>query len=208
MEKKLQSKEIVSKLREAYGIKKFFTWARPWICPFDKFIFQVPKNQSIFDVGCGNGAFLFLLATFREPKKLYGVDVSENNLSIVKNIFPNTKYNKVNNISDWPKENFNVITVLDVLHHIKPEEQHEFINKILNKIKPGGILIIKDMSTKPWYCAIMNTIHDLIFANQLIHYFPFNELIQIIKKNGFEIQEINSKILLWYSHEWVVAKKK
>ena len=208
MEKKLQSKEIVSKLREAYGIKKFFTWARPWICPFDKFIFQVPKNQSIFDVGCGNGAFLFLLATFREPKKLYGVDVSENNLSIVKNIFPNTKYNKVNNISDWPKENFNVITVIDVLHHIKPEEQHEFINKILNKIKPGGILIIKDMSTKPWYFAIMNTIHDLIFANQLIHYFPFNELIQIIKKNGFEIQEINSKILLWYSHEWVVAIKK
>ena len=208
MEKKLQSKEIVSKLREAYGIKKFFTWARPWICPFDKFIFQVPKNQSIFDVGCGNGAFLFLLATFREPKKLYGVDVSENNLSIVKNIFPNTKYNKVNNISDWPKENFNVITVIDVLHHIKPEEQHEFINKILNKIKPGGTLIIKDMSTKPWYCAIMNTIHDLIFANQLIHYFPFNELIQIIKKNGFEIKEINSKILLWYSHEWVVAKKK
>tara|TARA_B110000240_G_C13347410_1_gene388218 strand:+ start:208 stop:834 length:627 start_codon:yes stop_codon:yes gene_type:complete len=208
LEKKLQSKEIVSKLREAYGIKKFFTWARPWICPFDKFIFQVPKNQSIFDVGCGNGAFLFLLATFREPKKLYGVDVSENNLSIVKNIFPNTKYNKVNNISDWPKENFNVITVLDVLHHIKPEEQHEFINKILNKIKPGGTLIIKDMSTKPWYFAIMNTIHDLIFANQLIHYFPFNELIQIIKKNGFEIQEINSKILLWYSHEWVVAKKK
>ena len=208
MEKKLQSKEIVSKLREAYGIKKFFTWARPWICPFDKFIFQVPKNQSIFDVGCGNGAFLFLLATFREPKKLYGVDVSENNLSIVKNIFPNTKYNKVNNISDWPKENFNVITVIDVLHHIKPEEQHEFINKILNKIKPGGTLIIKDMSTKPWYFAIMNTIHDLIFANQLIHYFPFNELIQIIKKNGFEIKEINSKILLWYSHEWVVAKKK
>ena len=197
MEKKLQSKEIISKLREAYGIKKFFTWARPWICPFDKFIFQVPKNQSIFDVGCGNGAFLFLLATFREPKKLYGVDVSENNLSIVKNIFPNTKYNKVNNISDWPKENFNVITVLDVLHHIKPEEQHEFINKILNKIKPGGILIIKDMSTKPWYCAIMNTIHDLIFSNQLIHYFPFNELIQIIKKNGFEIKEINSKILLF-----------
>ena len=208
MEKKLQSKEIVSKLREAYGIKKFFTWARPWICPFDKFIFQVPKNQSIFDVGCGNGAFLFLLATFREPKKLYGVDVSENNLSIVKNIFPNTKYNKVNNISDWPKENFNVITVIDVLHHIKPEEQHEFINKILNKIKPGGTLIIKDMSTKPWYFAIMNTIHDLIFANQLIHYFPFNELIQIIKKNGFEIKEINSKILLWYSHEWVVAIKK
>ena len=106
-----------------------------------------------------------------------------------------------------PKDDFNVVTVIDVLHHIKPSEQHKFIEGILNKIKPGVTLLIKDMSTKPWYCALMNIIHDLVFANQLIRYFPFDALIKIIENNGFEIQETNSKILLWYSHEWLVAKK-
>ena len=53
----------------------------------------------------------------------------------------------------------------------------------------------------------MNIIHDLVFANQLIRYFPFDELVKIIEKNGFQILETNSKILLWYSHEWLVAKK-
>ena len=52
---KFHQKEVLSQLRKAYGIKKIFTWARPLICPFDKFIFQIPKNQSIFDVGCGDG---------------------------------------------------------------------------------------------------------------------------------------------------------
>ena len=200
-------KEVISQLREAYGIKKFFTWARPLICPFDKLIFQIPRNQNIFDVGCGDGVFLYLLAIFREPKKLFGVDVIDTDLDTVKKIFPNTNYIKIKDISDWPKDDFNVVTVIDVLHHIKPSEQHKFIIEILNKIKPGGTLLIKDMSTKPWYFALMNIIHDLVFANQLIRYFPFDELVKIIEKNGFQILETNSKILLWYSHEWLVAKK-
>ena len=125
----------------------------------------------------------------------------------MKKIFPNTNYIKIKDITDWPKDDFNVITVIDVLHHIKPSEQNKFILEILNKIKPGGTLLIKDMSMKPWYCALMNIIHDLVFANQLIRYFPFDELVKIIEKNGFQILETNSKILLWYSHEWLVAKK-
>jgi len=207
LKNKFHQKEVLSQLRKAYGVKKFFTWARPLICPFDEFIFQIPKNQSIFDVGCGDGLFLYLLAIFRKPRKLFGVDVIDTDLDTVKKIFPNTDYIKIKDISDWPKDDFNVVTVIDVLHHIKPSEQHKFIIEILNKIKPGGTLLIKDMSTKPWYCALMNIIHDLVFANQLIRYFPFDELVKIIEKNGFQILETNSKILLWYSHEWLVAKK-
>jgi SAM-dependent methyltransferase len=77
------------------------------ICPFDKFIFQIPKNQSIFDVGCGDGVFLYLLAIFRDPKKLFGVDIIDTDLDTVKKIFPNTNYKKIKDISDWPKDNFN-----------------------------------------------------------------------------------------------------
>ena len=59
-----------------------------------KFIFQIPKNQSIFDVGCGNGVFLYLIAIFRKPRKLFGVDVIDTDLDTVKKIFPNTNYIK------------------------------------------------------------------------------------------------------------------
>ena len=47
----------------------------------------------------------------------------------------------------------------------------------------------------------------LNFAKQLIKYFSFEKLKNIIEENGFIIQEVNSKIILWYSHKWVIAKK-
>ena len=63
----------------------------------------------------------------------------------------------------------------------------------MNKIVAGGTLIIKDMNTKPIFCAFMNILHDLIFAKQLINYYSFEEL-KIILENGFEIKEVNSRL--------------
>ncbi len=53
----------------------------------------------------------------------------------------------------------------------------------------------------------MNILHDLIFAKQLIKYFSFEKLKNIIEENGLIIQEVDSKIIFWYSHKWVIAKK-
>ena len=77
----------------------------------------------------------------------------------------------------------------------------------MNKINAGGTLIIKDMNTKPIFCAFMNILHDLIFAKQLINYYSFEKLKKIILENGFEIKEVNSKVIFWYSHKWIIATK-
>lgn len=207
MDRRFNKDKIVNELRVSFGYKNFFSWARPWICPFEKFIFNIPCDKSIFDIGCGQGVFLYLLAILRKPKKLYGVDILDTNLEAVKSVFPTVKYKKVSNYLDWPKKRFDVVTVIDVLHHIRPEEQNFFIESAINKINAGGTLIIKDMNTKPIFCAFMNILHDLIFAKQLINYYSFEKLKKIILENGFEIKEVNSKVIFWYSHKWIIATK-
>ena len=207
MNKVFNKNKIIKELRFSFGFKKFFSWARPWICPFEKFIFSIPKNKSVFDIGCGDGVFLYLIAMLRKPKILYGVDVIDTDLDAVKTVFNKVKYKKISTFLDWPEDKFDVVTVIDVLHHIKPEEQSLFVKKTIDKINPGGILIIKDMNTRPIFCAFMNILHDLIFAKQLIKYFSFEKLKNIIEENGFIIKEVNSKIIFWYSHKWVIAKK-
>ena len=57
------------------------------------------------------------------------------------------------------------------------------------------------MNTRPIFCAFMNILHDLIFTKQLIKYFSFEKLKSIIEENGFVIQEVNSRIIFWYSHK-------
>ena len=42
-------------------------------------------------------------------------------------------------------------------------------------VKPGGQLVIKDMNDRPIFHALMNRIHDLIFARESINYFNFKE---------------------------------
>ena len=207
MDRRFNKDKIVNKLRASFGYKKFFSWARPWICPFEKFIFYIPCDKSIFDIGCGQGVFLYLLAILRKPKRLYGVDILDTNLEAVKSVFPKVKYKKVSNYLDWPKKRFDVVTLIDVLHHIRPEEQSFFIESAINKINAGGTLIIKDMNTKPIFCAFMNILHDLIFAKQLINYYSFEKLKKIILENGFEIKEVNSEVIYWYSHKWIIATK-
>ena len=207
LNKVFNKNKIIKELRFSFGFKKFFSWARPWICPFEKFIFSIPKNKSVFDIGCGDGVFLYLIAILRKPKILYGVDVIDTDLDAVKTVFNKVKYKKISTFLDWPEDKFDVVTVIDVLHHIKSEEQKLFLKKAINKINPCGMLIIKDMDTRPIFCACMNILHDLIFSKQLIKYFSFEKLKNIIEENGFVIQEVNSKIIFWYSHKWVIAKK-
>ena len=207
LNKVFNKNKIIKDLRFSFGFKKFFSWARPWICPFEKFIFSIPNNKSVFDIGCGDGVFLYLIAILRKPKILYGVDVIDTDLDAVKTVFKRVKYKKISTFLDWPEDKFDVVTVIDVLHHIKPEEQSLFVKKTIDKINPGGTLIIKDMNTRPFFCAFMNILHDLIFAKQLIKYFSFEKLKNIIEENGLIIQEVDSKIIFWYSHKWVIAKK-
>ena len=171
LNKVFNKNKIIKELRYSFGFKKFFSWARPWICPFEKFIFSIPNNKSVFDIGCGDGVFLYLIAMLRKPKILFGVDVIDTDLDAVKTVFNRVKYKKISTFLDWPEDKFDVVTVIDVLHHIKPEEQSLFVKKTIDKINPGGTLIIKDMNTRPIFCAFMNILHDLIFAKQLIKYF-------------------------------------
>ena len=90
----------------------------------------------------------------RKPKILYGVDVIDTDLDAVKTVFNKVKYKKISTFLDWPEDKFDVVTVIDVLHHIKPKEQSLFVKKTIDKINPGGTLIIKDMNTRPIFVLL------------------------------------------------------
>ena len=67
-------------------------------------LFLIFLAIKVFDIGCGQGVFLYLLAILRKPKRLYGVDILDTNLEVVKSVFPKVKYKKVSNYLDWPRK--------------------------------------------------------------------------------------------------------
>lgn len=182
---------------------------RPFICPFERLMTPVEENATQLDIGCGNGVFLSLCCEYKKISKGLGVDVNQAALDVAKTCHKEAplEFQKCENPSDWPSEHFDVVSLIDVLHHVPPDSQKDFLCKALERVGNGGRVIYKDMARKPFFFAFANRLHDLVLARQWIHYFPFEEALKIIEAEGFEIEDTYVQTCFVYRHEGLVAKK-
>ena len=99
-------------------------------------------NGKILEIGCNKGYMLKALQGLGF-KNLYGIDLSNSDLSIAKNrteldtlkqenAFDNLKYNK-----------YDLILCKDVMEHIQKDRQEEFVKEIYNSLNIGGTAIIQ-----------------------------------------------------------------
>ncbi len=182
---------------------------RPFMCPFDIVLSHITNTneKKILDIGCGDCSFLLLINKYKNFKSLSGIDIniSEKTFNICK--ANNICVYKSNSLDVFNQEKYDVVTIIDVLHHIKIEERIYFIQGAFKLVKPGGQLVIKDMNDRPIFHALMNRIHDLIFARESINYFNFKELENYLESSDFNIIKRGKKIMFFYSHYWLFCRK-
>jgi 2-polyprenyl-3-methyl-5-hydroxy-6-metoxy-1,4-benzoquinol methylase len=53
----------------------------------------------------------------------------------------------------WPDGAFDVVFLIDVMHHVPPASQQPLLKRVISKVKPGGTLVYKDMCLRPWWKA-------------------------------------------------------
>jgi len=110
------------------------------------FVDNVSSEETVLDIGCGNGALSCDLA--KKAKKVIAVDLSERNIEIAKKEYfnPNIEYE----IGDATRFDFkkraDIIVLSNVLEHIK--DRVEFLKKI-KELAPR-ILIRVPMINRDW----------------------------------------------------------
>jgi len=160
----------------------------------------VKDCENLLDVGCGDGIINHFISD--RVKNIYGVDNSRE--MVKKSIKRGLRVKLVDlDNDDFPfKTNyFDVITCLDVIEHVKnPNALLEKIHRILKK---NGTLIIATPNIR-----FSNHLYELLLKGRFpktstdisqydgghIHFFTFNDLIDLVKKNGFLIEEIEGVI--------------
>jgi 2-polyprenyl-3-methyl-5-hydroxy-6-metoxy-1,4-benzoquinol methylase len=213
----------LSRIREAshaygrlfpkFSLRRVLVTYRYKICPFDAIIPYI-NGKSLFDIGCGSGFLLYIANKLCGISKLNGVDVKKKTVETTNNILQkHTQANSVsiyhtNDVSAWQADVFDTVTMIDVLHHIPPKDQKQFVLYAMQKVSPDGYFIYKDMSNKPFIYGLMNRLHDLILARQWIHYIDINEIKELFLINNFDVIKVNRKILFWYAHEMIVFRRK
>lgn len=184
---------------------------RPFICPFEVLIPEVPSGASVLDIGCGAGLFLGLLTAAGSEPRGIGFDVSPHGIKLAQAMSVAGKarltFQQLDVEAAWPAGEFDVVALIDVLHHVAPNAQEACVRRACTAVKPGGIFLYKDMVSKPFWRAFANRMHDLLLARQWIHYAPVADVQTWVLDERFELQRAARIDRLWYGHELRVFKR-
>jgi cyclopropane fatty-acyl-phospholipid synthase-like methyltransferase len=175
---------------------------------------RIPPHCSLFDLGCGTGAFLQLIAQSKNPKSLGGSETNpsllEKSSAILQKEYPHLAKTLNFIVSDIPPsqiESYSVITLVDVLHHIPKLKQKGFLEKIHHNMRSGATFLLKDIdAASP--LVIFNKIHDAIFSSNGFQERHSTEICTLLQAAGFEIIDKEAKRRLWYPHYLILARKR
>ena len=185
---------------------------RPLICPYVSLINMVKPGSRIADIGCGSGQFFLLVSQFADPSFLFGIEITPkliaNASELLGDLDPQKVKLEVYDGIHFPEEieGMDMIFLIDVLHHVPKENQSIFLKNLSEKMKPGAILVIKDIdAANP--LVVFNKMHDLVVSKEIGHELKSTDTVKRLTANDLQIEDIKKTTTYVYPHYTIVAKK-
>jgi 2-polyprenyl-3-methyl-5-hydroxy-6-metoxy-1,4-benzoquinol methylase len=215
--KQLTVKDVVALAQGLYadarGGIKYKQMLRPYICPIHLLLDYIPDQAGVLDVGCGAGLFISVLARLDRIQSAVGFDADPAAIAAARSVAAKLsesqrfRFEHRNVNEGWPDGRFDVVCLIDVMHHVHPDRQAELLATAAEHVADGGILLYKDMARRPHWRAIANRVHDLLSAGDWIHYAKLDDVIDWGRKSGLRLEETRTTNMLWYGHEWCVLRR-
>lgn len=206
--------EFLRSRNQASGLlQKLKVTYRPLICPFEDLLPLVAPGCRVFDIGCGQGQFALLLAEFRKPAALGGIEISPSLIRGANALLAGYAETvaldfRVYDGSHFPDAiaGYDTIFMVDVLHHVPRTAQSSFIAALYRVMAPGSRLVLKDIDgAHP--LAPANKLHDLVLAGEIGHELSPGHAAQIATRAGFRLASTRRRRMLWYPHYTLVLEK-
>jgi 2-polyprenyl-3-methyl-5-hydroxy-6-metoxy-1,4-benzoquinol methylase len=196
------------------GLSPTLQTLRPYICPFEDLLPLVPQGARVLDVGCGAGLWLGLLADRGTIAHGTGFDTSDKAISLAQHMGGRVDagkrltFQRLDATAAWPAGDFDVISIIDVLHHVPPAHQLGVLTLAAKRLKPGGLLLYKDMAQRPAWKAMANRMHDLIVVREWINYVDIGTVDRHMTGLGMVAVTAGAASRYVYAHEWRLFKRR
>ena len=100
----------------------------------------------------------------------------------------------------------NTFLLIDLIHHIPVRNQFTFLGSLIDILKPGDKLIIKDIYPRNDLFKFWNSFHDLVVSKQIINYLDFDKFEKKISHKVSIMENFHSRIFL-YDHYFLILEK-
>ena len=149
---------------------------------------EVSAGPRILDIGCSSGYFLSI--AIENGMEAYGVEPNKLEVEYARQ---NGAVVLASDVSDLdPGESFDVITLWDVLEHIR--EPVGYIESLLSIVKPGGCIFVQVPSSDSLAARIMRGACNMFDGVEHLTLFSKRSLNLAFAKAGFELVRFQTVI--------------
>jgi len=196
-------------------VRKALVVFRPYIAPLGLLLEQIPPDSNVVDIGCGTGALSALILRTGKASAICSMDPDKQSADVAFRLLARVQ-NGSQSITvvcgDSPSHvasalvGAGVVVMCDVLHHIPPNSQRNYIKEIADFMTPGALLILKDIdASSPFVWA--NRLHDRVLSGATGHELTLSAARDAGVSAGLLVAHERSMRILWYPHYQIVFRK-
>jgi 2-polyprenyl-3-methyl-5-hydroxy-6-metoxy-1,4-benzoquinol methylase len=168
----------------------------------------------ILDVGCGFGLFAAYFGQTQPRRRIVGVDPSVRRIALATEVARSLGLRDhafvVGDVRTAPLQGpFDAVYVLDVMHHLPRNDQEQVLERLRSLLAPGGMLLIKDITTEPRFGLFFTEALDRLMVgwNEPLAYRHHREWSEMLTALGFKVRMVRVPDILPYPHVVIAARK-
>lgn len=161
----------------------------------------VPDDATVVDIGCGYGFISYMLGFTSGNRNILGLDFDSVKIELANNCI--SKHDRISFVAadalgfDYPAAD--IFLLSDVLHYIPREKQSELLSGCIQRLNPGGKIIIRD-ADKDLQARHLGTRMTEFFStnfgynkslNKRLFFFSRNFITEIASANDMQIEVID-----------------
>jgi 2-polyprenyl-3-methyl-5-hydroxy-6-metoxy-1,4-benzoquinol methylase len=198
-------------VERAYALVRFLILRVKLLAVMDLLL---PAEGRVLDVGCGFGLWTAYFEQMQPRRALVGVDLSPRRIEIARRVATRLGLHAQFRVQDVRSLDldgpFDAVYVLDVLHHIPREAQRAVLERMRDLLRPGGTLLIKDVTTEPWLQLKFTEVLDRVMVglDEPLAYRHHHEWRALLEELGFLVRVVRVPDILPYPHVVVAATRR
>ena len=131
-----------------------FTIINPTI--LDMLSLSLRGKRRILEIGCGFGLFGAYLAARDPSVRYHGIDLNAKRIVMAREAagrlgLDNARFDQGDARADLVLDaEYDAVLMMDLLHHVPDDAKVRLIETATSRLAPGGHLVMKDITTRPW----------------------------------------------------------